>query len=635
MTAAFYLFVRKMEGLEDDFTLLKSLIAITKGGLTVHKLLKEYREETGSSLNFSKYGFKDVIEMLRSCPEIAVTQDRDGVVCHVNDGKISHITSLVERTRDKKPRQRKRNYNKPRPSFCTSRSFYSPHRDSKHKSGGDTSSFKSANIRSVQYGPSSRNHENPNLSNYQRNCGNNVHYQGKGRVYSNSRDRTSSLNRGNQQIMHNRIPNAHNLHNGHPPKERDFKPVSNSTVSSSSSIKKELYARREEKSTSGISKTYSSGTEPAPSSKPINSEAGFHLDSGAVTSSSVSVSKSIPNLDDDWSSESESNQVPARTVLPSSRACYSSHSLQNNTVSSSRTKAQPVRSDARVCSFGARDVRYLSKTNESQKDDQKITPNAPPQSEAVGNVGHANPQSILRVVRPNNKTISQAEKKICLQTSLVSNQEIAVSGSPTKRVTSTSVKDGVPTIVVKVPNEKKAFTNCEPMYEDFQFIGDFLLLRVAEVCLASTVQRKGSISYCGLCRDNLTIAECEEAIVREGTTGKVVLCIGMTDIIQGASLEDMKKQTTSLLQRLKYNTVILITLPVPPSFIMIANEEKLRVLELYNRWLLNLRLPCLIDIDRHLYSDAPFYMRLPNSNVETFSEGGAWIVMDEIITALG
>lgn len=112
--------------MEDDINVIKSLIAISKGGLAVsdipgkttlrmsamsftltlygfylhwfHCSLGQFREMNGTSLNFRKYGFSSVEEMLRSCREIYLWQSANGLMCRVNDEKMSHVTDLVNRT---------------------------------------------------------------------------------------------------------------------------------------------------------------------------------------------------------------------------------------------------------------------------------------------------------------------------------------------------------------------------------------------------------------------------------------------------------------------------------------------------------------------------------------------------------
>ncbi|KAK3907746.1 Tudor domain-containing protein 5 [Frankliniella fusca] len=641
-----------MDGLQDEFAIIKSFIAITKGGLGTVQLMKEYRQEMGSPLNFRKYGFPDLLSMLSACPEIKVYQTPNGPMCQVVDEKISHITSLVNRTRPAKKRPKKSNYfnRQRRPSYCTTaRSLNSPQRDLRYKSGGTSSPHRPGNFRPIHYGHSSKSYQDTYQSNSQRS-----YVQNQERERNNlkiSAQPTNSLNSGSKVVKDNQSGKNHLFLKGQSVNKQDPRTNSHQPESSSSSTKSQS----------------SWSSDPS-----IGEKAIYH--------SKTPVGPNNASSDSDWSSDSDSNQEPARAVQSSIKQLRPSITVQSNTVSSSsRSKApnkkKAYHSQERACSFGARDVRYLSEsknsivhsqnTEKAQTSlDQQQTGSSIHQqpstsslhlqpstglpqssSKVVGCVTGTKPKSVAYAGNRYIKTSTQAEEQICRQPSPDSDEAITVGNSPSKRVTSATLRNGVQTILVKVPNrnnarsevvERSVLNTCEPRFGGFQFIGDFLLTRVAEVCLPSTIHKEGNISYCGLCRDDLTISECEEAIMREGTSGKVVLMIGMTDIMQGSSLEEMKRDTRSLLERLKYNSVLLITLPVPPSFVRSGNERKLMVLEMFNKWLLNFNQnqTCCIDIDSHLYSDPPFFERVPYLNVEIFSEEGAWIVMDAIVSAL-
>lgn len=618
--------------MDDDLNIIKSLIAISSGGLPLANVPREFQEMTGSRLNFSQYGFRSIQEMLQSSKEISLIQSSNGTICRVHDTKMSHVASLVERTKKSKSKSKK----KARPTF------------NRHSSRGYSSPSFNRRVNSFD-----SNRRQPFYP-YNRNLNADYRYSASSRPQAVSRVSSSAPNTSSiQQCSQNtsgrdKYESRCKSSISHPSGSsyerslrNDQRPVQSNSIGST---KHQLKAD----SSSGWSSDSSDGKEeprilvstvgwtsksavgkPQTAIKVLNSSIG----SQNVSKASV-VHKREPNRipaetkcssRSDWSSDSGSaSSLPKQTLMPPIIQSIQ-HSNVTSTSKSKSNLSRMCRSDQLKHESSNSDWSTDSEADKRQHLQSSSGPSfvdplpmSPPLM--VGGVGRGKSRAEVDIVKPGRNEVKVNQLK-------PPSEEVVVTGSPCKRETLTSLKNGKPTILIKVRNDpilKPKGRFSRPSILNFEFIGDFFLRRITE-SLGITMPH-------GICRNNLKIKDCVKEVTMNRSTRPVILMVGMTDILMGATFEDMRQNYLSLLDSLSHRELILLTLPVPPSFMNVAFEEKLVVLEKFNRWLLKSKLPAVIETERFLYCDAPFYERprLSRSSVETFSEEGSWVIIDEI-----
>ncbi|XP_034229961.1 uncharacterized protein LOC117638900 isoform X2 [Thrips palmi] len=593
--------------MDDDITIIKSLIAISKGGLLLKDIQREYRDMNGYSLNFRKYGFESIEQMLQSSKDIVLRPSVRGTLCQVHDEKMSHVTSLVDRTKTRGAKK-----NRPGPklkSYNHSRGFSPQPRYGVSRRG----SVSELNRRPFQ--PANR----MQYDNHRRAA--------SPRTQAVSRfPATSHKKQYSQNYHHHPQSSANHFERS---KRNEPQPLQSNAIGSTVSIPL--------KTTDDTSSGWSSdSSEPPHTIKPSepavrkpsepNLRSQTVVKAQAVNKACQVIKGSSTTSDSDWSSL-ESESAASRTdvskkITTHPRINYPSVPLQNDAA-----KLRPQLKTKSDSNSDWSDSSGHSKQQPSQSSSSsKPSSSAMPYAERplmVGGVGRGRAYLQLSKVKPEMHRLQHPS-----------------TGSPCNRETSRTVKDGLSTILVKVrkpaiaiPKLKEVTTLYQlPNFASYQFIGDFLLHRVAEVTLGLKFPENR-----GLCRCHFSIVDCIKEIRKNGSSRPIILMIGMTDILEGATFDEMKKLTTLLLQTMSARSIVLLTLPVLPSFIQIGFESKLAVLEKYNKWLLNLPLQrkfkAIIETEQYLYCDAPFYSRTARSEVETFSDAGCWVVIDEITAA--
>lgn len=653
-----------MEGLQEDIDIIKSLIAITRGGLAVDKLNKEFRDMTGSALNYRKYGFQSIFQMLQSSRDIVLSETREGTVCRVYDEKMSHVTELVERTKPSRPskKSKSRGYAKFRPTYhSSSRRLSSPHTPQRPGYQKSLPHYERHYNQPIQQSSRPQYHNSMVPTQALASC-------------SNSRPAMPSIQ---SAVVEPAVVKSASC-------SARISPMT--TIQSSSEkpavVKSEVH-QRPQKSTQYLSKEEDNSNLRNTDASRKETVSGKESSCDQISNQRVCANKSVHyrlNLairkarvkevlsrsesGSDWSSDSmehtkftESNSSSgwSSSSLEKSPNLRQVHLKGKETVFNSKKHSEV---DSRytkisnlkitVPNIRSQNCKVLSDSDwssdlESPPSGEKLCRKSPPHSSTsitspapvtVGMVrgrgrGRLRDQGFM--MTPGFRDV-----KVDAEGASHSQQGIAVvNGTPNKREAVASSSNGHSSIVVNVPNGRavqnihKPSVCTEPSYAGYQFVGDYFLLRVAEVTLGSKIVKGGL----GLCRSNLTISECENEILDHGVSDKIVLMIGMTDILLGATILEMKCRMTSLLRQLSHLHLLVLSLPVPPSFIKATSKNKLSVLEAFNKWILQLPLK-VIDIDCHLYTDAPFYMRAPGNGPETFSEEGCFVVIDEIISTI-
>lgn len=706
-----------MEGLDEDINIIKSLIAITKGGLLVSKIGHDYLDMTGTRLNFRKYGFNSLDAMLKSSPDIVLQTSSEGMLCKVNDEKINHVVSLVERTRGPRPNKKKNKPFKKSFSFRPKQSFHgsfrnvaSPQRDQFrtrpavpfsnygrplqpiNRSGSFSTQGNMANPQVHktgfhQYSYPERQHQ------YQ-----NAH---KG-SFTNPSPRSNSFpkqvcnpqnfstTKQNEEVRYQILKrpsssttNGSNMNVQLPQVQRSMcnsvREGSLSSHSNQENVNGELFKRNsddsqhhvplplKQKSEAKIVRSDSCSSWSTDSSNISNQgdetigpsahqfwprvvelqtrKAGIGHSSASSLSITIPRNESgkqdvIIDSDSDWSSDSDE-------PVSISQACSSDIPSRSSTAARSLVPSAVIPKQEDCSTSGRPQISNSFKPDPLMKKAYNSHDEECPLM--VGGVGrgkkHNNIQVVKSILTPNPGIKDRMSEKPQASSKELTDckKGLVVGMKPNKREVTTSAQSDNSSILVKVTNStpakatptfKKTPIQCsDNSYKDFEFIGDMYLERVAEVCLGLPAKRARQ-SYNRLCNATLTISQCEKEILNYGAPENIILMIGMTDILQGAKIQDLKEDVTALLQRLENCQILLLTLPVPPTFIKCGFEKQLGILVAYNKWLLKLDLPNKIDIDSYLYCDGLFFERYRGSMVETLSEDGCWIVMDEIYSTL-
>ncbi|XP_049842009.1 uncharacterized protein LOC126292199 [Schistocerca gregaria] len=118
--------------------------------------------------------------------------------------------------------------------------------------------------------------------------------------------------------------------------------------------------------------------------------------------------------------------------------------------------------------------------------------------------------------------------------------------------------------------EKELFTGrcVEPCFEDYQLIGDSLLLRFSEQLLfykCKTDEYNGARAL-GLCVSGQTVGELLRRVVSEmyPISKKVILLIGTNDMLRDTKMDLMKRKLRRVVKELTLRTEKIIVLTLPP-----------------------------------------------------------------------